>query len=126
MTERITVSCSTSQDLHEWLDHLQRLTKGTCNTASKTHSWSAHSVSASPPQPPAAPAPAALPGLSVSAKPLVAEVVRPAVRHSFGCNPALVPFYMYPAPVLLQPGCLRGVHREFLSTPLCFSALFGG
>ncbi|KAF1453078.1 Rho guanine nucleotide exchange factor 6, partial [Spheniscus demersus] len=45
MTERITVSCSTSQDLHEWLDHLQRLTKGTCNTVSKTQSWSAHSVS---------------------------------------------------------------------------------
>ncbi|XP_035397624.1 rho guanine nucleotide exchange factor 6 isoform X3 [Cygnus atratus] len=43
MTERITVSCSTSQDLHEWLDHLQRLTKGTCNTVSKTQSWSAHS-----------------------------------------------------------------------------------
>ncbi|CAM9373572.1 unnamed protein product [Bubo scandiacus] len=42
MTERITVSCSTSQDLHEWLDHLQRLTKGTCNTISKTQSWSAH------------------------------------------------------------------------------------
>uniref|UniRef100_A0A8C0ANR8 Rac/Cdc42 guanine nucleotide exchange factor 6 n=1 Tax=Buteo japonicus TaxID=224669 RepID=A0A8C0ANR8_9AVES len=47
MTERITVSCSTSQDLHEWLDHLQRLTKGTCNTVSKTQSWSAHSVSSS-------------------------------------------------------------------------------
>ncbi|NXG31897.1 ARHG6 factor, partial [Dromaius novaehollandiae] len=45
MTERITVSCSSSQDLHEWLDHLQRLTKGTCNTISKTQSWSAHSVS---------------------------------------------------------------------------------
>ncbi|KFP90825.1 Rho guanine nucleotide exchange factor 6, partial [Apaloderma vittatum] len=45
MTERITVSCSTSQDLHEWLDHLQRLTKGTCNTVSKTQSWGAHSVS---------------------------------------------------------------------------------
>uniref|UniRef100_A0A663MLX4 Rac/Cdc42 guanine nucleotide exchange factor 6 n=1 Tax=Athene cunicularia TaxID=194338 RepID=A0A663MLX4_ATHCN len=51
MTERITVSCSTSQDLHEWLDHLQRLTKGTCNTVSKTQSWSTHSVSALPPQP---------------------------------------------------------------------------
>uniref|UniRef100_A0A8C0EIA2 Rac/Cdc42 guanine nucleotide exchange factor 6 n=1 Tax=Bubo bubo TaxID=30461 RepID=A0A8C0EIA2_BUBBB len=50
-TERITVSCSTSQDLHEWLDHLQRLTKGTCNTVSKTQSWSAHSVSLLPPQP---------------------------------------------------------------------------
>ncbi|NXI38184.1 ARHG6 factor, partial [Galbula dea] len=45
MTERITVSCSTSQDLHEWLDHLQRLTKGTCNTVSKTQSWGTHSVS---------------------------------------------------------------------------------
>ncbi|XP_068813196.1 rho guanine nucleotide exchange factor 6 isoform X5 [Struthio camelus] len=44
MTERITVSCSSSQDLHEWLDHLQRLTKGTCNTISKTQSWSAHST----------------------------------------------------------------------------------
>ncbi|XP_065545238.1 rho guanine nucleotide exchange factor 6 isoform X1 [Lathamus discolor] len=44
MTERITVSCSTSQDLHEWLDHLQRLTKGTCNTISKTQSWNAHSA----------------------------------------------------------------------------------
>ncbi|XP_069724118.1 rho guanine nucleotide exchange factor 6 isoform X2 [Phaenicophaeus curvirostris] len=44
MMERITVSCSTSQDLHEWLDHLQRLTKGTCNTVSKTQSWSAHST----------------------------------------------------------------------------------
>ncbi|XP_054244796.1 rho guanine nucleotide exchange factor 6 isoform X1 [Indicator indicator] len=44
MMERITVSCSTSQDLHEWLDHLQRLTKGTCNTVSKTQSWSVHST----------------------------------------------------------------------------------
>ncbi|NXW48931.1 ARHG6 factor, partial [Nyctiprogne leucopyga] len=44
MTERITVSCSTSQDLQEWLEHLQRLTKGTYNTVSKTQSWSAHSV----------------------------------------------------------------------------------
>ncbi|KFW86647.1 Rho guanine nucleotide exchange factor 6 [Manacus vitellinus] len=44
MTERITVSCSTSQDLHEWLEHLQRLTKGTCSTVSKTQSWSPHST----------------------------------------------------------------------------------
>ncbi|KAM7042917.1 rho guanine nucleotide exchange factor 6 isoform 2-T2 [Acridotheres tristis] len=42
--ERITVYCSTSQDLHEWLDHLQRLTKGTCSTISKTQSWSPHST----------------------------------------------------------------------------------
>uniref|UniRef100_A0A8C5EZQ3 Rac/Cdc42 guanine nucleotide exchange factor 6 n=1 Tax=Gopherus evgoodei TaxID=1825980 RepID=A0A8C5EZQ3_9SAUR len=41
MIERITVSCNSSQDLHEWLDHLQRLTKG---TISKTQSWSAHST----------------------------------------------------------------------------------
>ncbi|XP_063280269.1 rho guanine nucleotide exchange factor 6-like isoform X2 [Prinia subflava] len=44
MMERITVSCSTSQELHEWLDHLQRLTKGTCSTISKTQSWSPHST----------------------------------------------------------------------------------
>uniref|UniRef100_A0A8C5U7P4 Rac/Cdc42 guanine nucleotide exchange factor 6 n=1 Tax=Malurus cyaneus samueli TaxID=2593467 RepID=A0A8C5U7P4_9PASS len=44
MMERITVSCSTSQDLHEWLDHLQRLTKGMCSTISKTQSWSPHST----------------------------------------------------------------------------------
>nr|XP_047934193.1 rho guanine nucleotide exchange factor 6 isoform X3 [Anser cygnoides] len=50
MTERITVSCSSSQDLHEWLDHLQRLTKGTCNTVSKTQSWSAHSDSSKSPK----------------------------------------------------------------------------
>ncbi|KAJ7403801.1 Rho guanine nucleotide exchange factor 6 [Pitangus sulphuratus] len=50
MTERITVSCSTSQDLHEWLDHLQRLTKGTCSTASKTQSWSPHSDSSKSPK----------------------------------------------------------------------------
>uniref|UniRef100_A0A674KJJ0 Rac/Cdc42 guanine nucleotide exchange factor 6 n=1 Tax=Terrapene triunguis TaxID=2587831 RepID=A0A674KJJ0_9SAUR len=37
MIERITVSCNSSQDLHQWLDHLQRLTKGTCSTISKTH-----------------------------------------------------------------------------------------
>ncbi|XP_014740472.1 PREDICTED: rho guanine nucleotide exchange factor 6 isoform X3 [Sturnus vulgaris] len=42
--ERITVYCSSSQDLHEWLDHLQRLTKGTCSTISKTQSWSPHST----------------------------------------------------------------------------------
>ncbi|XP_039344084.1 rho guanine nucleotide exchange factor 6 isoform X3 [Mauremys reevesii] len=41
MIERITVSCNSSQDLHEWLDHLQRLTKG---TISKTQSWSPHST----------------------------------------------------------------------------------
>uniref|UniRef100_A0A674KFJ0 Rac/Cdc42 guanine nucleotide exchange factor 6 n=1 Tax=Terrapene triunguis TaxID=2587831 RepID=A0A674KFJ0_9SAUR len=45
MIERITVSCNSSQDLHQWLDHLQRLTKGTCSTISKTQSWiTSHSV----------------------------------------------------------------------------------
>uniref|UniRef100_A0A8C8SPB3 Rac/Cdc42 guanine nucleotide exchange factor 6 n=1 Tax=Pelusios castaneus TaxID=367368 RepID=A0A8C8SPB3_9SAUR len=44
VTERLTVFCNSSQDLHEWLDHLQRQTKGTCSTASKTQSWSAHSL----------------------------------------------------------------------------------
>uniref|UniRef100_A0A8C8SHL5 Rac/Cdc42 guanine nucleotide exchange factor 6 n=1 Tax=Pelusios castaneus TaxID=367368 RepID=A0A8C8SHL5_9SAUR len=44
VTERLTVFCNSSQDLHEWLDHLQRQTKGTCSTASKTQSWSAHST----------------------------------------------------------------------------------
>ncbi|XP_014425213.2 rho guanine nucleotide exchange factor 6 isoform X5 [Pelodiscus sinensis] len=44
MIDRITVFCNSTQDLHEWLDHLQRLTKGTCSTISKTQSWSAHSV----------------------------------------------------------------------------------
>ncbi|XP_053129930.1 rho guanine nucleotide exchange factor 6 isoform X2 [Hemicordylus capensis] len=45
MIDRLTVHCSSSQDLHEWLDHLQRLTRGTASsgTLSKTHSWSAHS-----------------------------------------------------------------------------------
>uniref|UniRef100_A0A8C8SJZ7 Rac/Cdc42 guanine nucleotide exchange factor 6 n=1 Tax=Pelusios castaneus TaxID=367368 RepID=A0A8C8SJZ7_9SAUR len=48
VTERLTVFCNSSQDLHEWLDHLQRQTKGTCSTASKTQSWSAHSYQLSP------------------------------------------------------------------------------
>ncbi|XP_073214553.1 rho guanine nucleotide exchange factor 6 isoform X10 [Lepidochelys kempii] len=50
MIERITVSCNSSQDLHEWLDHLQRLTKGTCSTISKTQSWSAHSDTSKSPK----------------------------------------------------------------------------
>ncbi|KAH0630814.1 hypothetical protein JD844_004058, partial [Phrynosoma platyrhinos] len=47
MIDRITVHCSSSHDLHEWLDHLQRLPRGTASsgTLSKTHSWSSHSVS---------------------------------------------------------------------------------
>nr|XP_056715908.1 rho guanine nucleotide exchange factor 6 isoform X1 [Euleptes europaea] len=44
--DRITVHCNSSHDLHEWLDHLQRLTRGAASsgTLSKTHSWSAHST----------------------------------------------------------------------------------
>lgn len=46
LIDRITVHCSSTQDLHEWLDHLHRLTRGTASsssTLSKTQSWSAHS-----------------------------------------------------------------------------------
>uniref|UniRef100_A0A8C6JW71 Uncharacterized protein n=1 Tax=Melopsittacus undulatus TaxID=13146 RepID=A0A8C6JW71_MELUD len=45
MMERITVSCSTSQDLHEWLDHLQRLTKGTCTISKTQYSCKTHAFS---------------------------------------------------------------------------------
>ncbi|XP_042334920.1 rho guanine nucleotide exchange factor 6 isoform X2 [Sceloporus undulatus] len=46
MIDRITVHCNSSHDLHEWLDHLQRLPRGTASsgTLSKTHSWSPHST----------------------------------------------------------------------------------
>uniref|UniRef100_A0A803TDL4 Rac/Cdc42 guanine nucleotide exchange factor 6 n=1 Tax=Anolis carolinensis TaxID=28377 RepID=A0A803TDL4_ANOCA len=46
MIDRITVYCNNSHDLHEWLDHLQRLTRGAASsgTLSKTHSWSPHST----------------------------------------------------------------------------------
>ncbi|XP_070616121.1 rho guanine nucleotide exchange factor 6 isoform X2 [Erythrolamprus reginae] len=42
--DRLTVHCSSSQDLHDWLDHLQRLTRGTTfsSTLSKTQSWGSH------------------------------------------------------------------------------------
>ncbi|XP_054852227.1 rho guanine nucleotide exchange factor 6 isoform X2 [Eublepharis macularius] len=46
MIDRITVHCNSSHDLHEWLDHLQRLTRGAASsgTLSKTQSWSSHST----------------------------------------------------------------------------------
>ncbi|XP_060105247.1 rho guanine nucleotide exchange factor 6 isoform X1 [Heteronotia binoei] len=46
MIDRITVHCNSSHDLHEWLDHLQRPTRGgaSSGTLSKTHSWSSHST----------------------------------------------------------------------------------
>ncbi|XP_026572320.1 rho guanine nucleotide exchange factor 6 isoform X1 [Pseudonaja textilis] len=46
MGDRLTVHCNSSQDLHEWLDHLQRLTRGTTfsGTLSKTQSWGSHST----------------------------------------------------------------------------------
>ncbi|KAL7979549.1 hypothetical protein Chor_004707, partial [Crotalus horridus] len=42
----LTVHCSSSHDFHEWLDHLQRLTRGTpfSGTLSKTQSWGSHST----------------------------------------------------------------------------------
>ncbi|XP_036595870.1 rho guanine nucleotide exchange factor 6 isoform X2 [Trichosurus vulpecula] len=45
--ERMTVFCSSSQDLQEWLDHLHRLIRGTGvgSVLVKTQSWSAPSVS---------------------------------------------------------------------------------
>ncbi|XP_044301172.1 rho guanine nucleotide exchange factor 6 isoform X2 [Varanus komodoensis] len=44
--DRITVHCSSSQELHEWLDHFYRLTRGagSSGSLSKTHSWSSHST----------------------------------------------------------------------------------
>ncbi|XP_032083939.1 rho guanine nucleotide exchange factor 6 isoform X2 [Thamnophis elegans] len=46
MGDRLTVHCNSGQDLHEWLDHLQRLTRGTTfsGTLSKTQSWGSHST----------------------------------------------------------------------------------
>ncbi|XP_039210674.1 rho guanine nucleotide exchange factor 6 isoform X1 [Crotalus tigris] len=46
MGDRLTVHCSSSHDFHEWLDHLQRLTRGTTfsGTLSKTQSWGSHST----------------------------------------------------------------------------------
>ncbi|XP_061454084.1 rho guanine nucleotide exchange factor 6 isoform X2 [Rhineura floridana] len=46
LVDRITMHCSSSQDLHDWLDHLQRLTRGTASSGSlsKTHSWGSHST----------------------------------------------------------------------------------
>ncbi|NXN52849.1 ARHG6 factor, partial [Rynchops niger] len=99
MTERITVSCSTSQDLQEWLDHLQRLTKGICNTVPKTQSWSAHSAFSSagqirgPLEPPKIlkpwslsclrPAPPLRPSAALSYK----EVIIPLAHRALGKSP---------------------------------------
>nr|XP_020665985.1 rho guanine nucleotide exchange factor 6 [Pogona vitticeps] len=46
MVDRITVHCSSAQDLHEWIDHLPQPSRGTTSsgTLSKTHSWSPHST----------------------------------------------------------------------------------
>ncbi|KAK9393617.1 ARHGEF6: Rac/Cdc42 guanine nucleotide exchange factor 6 [Crotalus adamanteus] len=46
MGDRLMVHCSSSHDFHEWLDHLQRLTRGTTfsGTLSKTQSWGSHST----------------------------------------------------------------------------------
>ncbi|XP_043921237.1 rho guanine nucleotide exchange factor 6 isoform X2 [Protopterus annectens] len=45
MIERILVSCSNSQDLNEWFEHLHRLTKGTSSTSLKGRSGSTYSHS---------------------------------------------------------------------------------
>ncbi|KAK2502974.1 hypothetical protein MC885_013441 [Smutsia gigantea] len=49
MIERILVSCSNQQDLHEWVDHLQKQTKVTSvgNPTMKPHSVPSHTVRAS-------------------------------------------------------------------------------
>lgn len=46
MIERILVSCSNQQDLHEWVDHLQKQTKVTSvgNPTIKPHSVPSHTV----------------------------------------------------------------------------------
>ncbi|XP_074134727.1 rho guanine nucleotide exchange factor 6 isoform X3 [Sminthopsis crassicaudata] len=51
--ERMTVFCSNSQDLQEWLDHLHRLLRGTSagSMLVKTQSWSAQSSSSAVGQP---------------------------------------------------------------------------
>lgn len=54
MIERILVSCSNQQDLHEWVDHLQKQTKVTSagNPTIKPHSVPSHTVRAPVPLPP--------------------------------------------------------------------------
>ena len=54
MIERILVSCSNQQDLHEWVDHLQKQTKVTSagNPTIKPHSVPSHTVRAPAPLPP--------------------------------------------------------------------------
>lgn len=46
MIERILVSCNNQQDLHEWVDHLQKQTKVTTvgNPTIKPHSVPSHTV----------------------------------------------------------------------------------
>ena len=53
MIERILVSCSNQQDLHEWVDRLQKQTKAASagNPSSKPHSVPSHTVRAPPADP---------------------------------------------------------------------------
>lgn len=46
MIERILVSCTSQQDLHEWVEHLQKQTKVTSvsNPTIKPHSVPSHTV----------------------------------------------------------------------------------
>lgn len=50
MIERILVSCNNQQDLHEWVDHLQKQTKVTSvgNPTIKPHSVPSHTVRTPP------------------------------------------------------------------------------
>ena len=58
MIEWILVSCSNQQDLHEWVDRLQKQTKAASagNPSSKPHSVPSHTVRA-PPRPARRPRP---------------------------------------------------------------------
>ena len=53
MSERILVSCNNQQDLHEWVDRLQKQTKAASagNPSSKPHSVPSHTVRAPPADP---------------------------------------------------------------------------
>lgn len=57
MIEWILVSCNNQQDLHEWVDHLQKQTKVTSagNPTVKPHSVPSHTVRAPVPPPTADP-----------------------------------------------------------------------
>ena len=75
MSERILVSCNNQQDLHEWVDRLQKQTKAASvgNPSSKPHSVPSHTVRAPPRPRPQTPARRAQLGL----RPLCRRVLIP-------------------------------------------------